>query len=300
MSLAVEKEGGPEQTGVAPTSGPLPVTQPASSLPYDGKQIASLQRPNAVESTPVGVRHHRHSLLQAFQSLVYVIVIALFIITFIAQPFRIPSESMVPTLLVGDFLLVDKEIGLEVPPRVIAPTSVIQRGDLVVFHYPVDSSLHLVKRVVGLPGDRLRLRDGHVYIDGRALSEPYAIFRPAAPDRYRDDFPRMSTADPGVDSRWWIQMRSLVSNGELTVPADSYFVLGDNRNDSEDSRYWGFVPRAAIVGKPFLIYFSLKNADSTPGALAAAEPAGAGSKHDPSLASVVDFARWDRLLRVIY
>ena len=219
---------------------------------------------------------HHHSLLHAFQSLLYILVVALFIMTFTAQPFRIPSASMEPTLLVGDFLLVNKEISTGRFPA-LAPTNLIRRGDLIVFHYPVDPALHLVKRVIGLPGDRLRLRDGRVLIDGHALSEPYAVYRPSAADSYRDDFPHLDRADPTVDSRWWVQMHTLVANGELTIPPDSYFVLGDNRNNSEDSRYWGLVPRAAIVGKPFLVYFSLK------------EPA----------VSLTNLARWDRTLRII-
>jgi signal peptidase I len=230
-----------------------------------------------------------------------IIVVALFIITFTVQPFRIPSESMEPTLLVGDFLLVNKDIGLEVPPHVMAPASTIHRGDLIVFHYPVDSSLHLVKRVIGLPGDRIHLRDGHVYVNGRALFEPYALYRPSVPDTYRDDFPRLVSADPGVDSRWWIEMHKLVAAGELTVPADRFFVLGDNRNNSEDSRYWGFVPRAAIVGKPFLIYFSLNDADSAPGQSSAVALGGDGTaqRGHPGDA-LVDFARWDRVMQLIH
>jgi signal peptidase I len=219
---------------------------------------------------------HHHSMLHAFQSLLYIVVIALFVMTFTMQPFRIPSASMEPTLLVGDFLLVNKEISTGRFPA-LAPANLIRRGDLIVFHYPVDPALHLVKRIVGLPGDRIRLRDGRVLIDGRALSEPYAFYLPSAPDSYRDDFPRLDRADPTVDSRWWVEMHSLVRNGELTIPPGSYFVLGDNRNNSEDSRYWGLVPRAAIVGKPFLVYFSLK------------EPA----------VSLTNIARWDRTLRIV-
>jgi signal peptidase I len=222
---------------------------------------------------PPEAQIHRHSLLHAFQSLLYILVVALFIMTFTAQPFRIPSASMEPTLLVGDFLLVNKEVSTGRFPAL----ATIQRGDLIVFHYPVDPAKHLVKRIVGLPGDRLRLRDGRVLIDGHALSEPYAFYLPSAADSYRDDFPRMDHADPAVDSRWWVQMHSLVANGELTIPPDSYFVLGDNRNNSDDSRYWGLVPRAAIVGKPFLVYFSLK------------EPA----------ISLFNFARWERTLRIV-
>jgi signal peptidase I len=244
-----------------------------------------------------------HGFLQSFQSLLYIVVIAVFIITFSAQPFRIPSESMEPTLLVGDFLLVDKQVpgsGTTASPgfgsEVLAPNSTIKRGDLVVFHYPVDPALHLVKRVIGLPGDRLYLRENRVYINGRALDEPYAVYTPSPADAYRDDFPHLQTADPGVDSAWWIKMRSLVARGELTVPAGNYFVLGDNRNDSEDSRYWGFVPQAAIVGKPFLVYFSLNNAGGgAQAAHASTIAANAGSGR-----SVTGFARWDRVLRILH
>jgi len=219
---------------------------------------------------------HHHSLLQAFQSLLFLLVIALFILTFVMQPFRIPSASMEPTLLVGDFLLVNKQISTRRFPA-LAPANLIHRGDLIVFHYPVNPRKYLVKRIVGLPGDRIRLRDGRVLIDGRALSEPYAVYIPSAPDSFRDDFPQVDRADPAVDSRWWVQMHTLVHNGELTIPPDSYFVLGDNRNNSDDSRYWGLVPREAIVGKPFLVYFSMK------------EPAGLLS----------NFARWERTLRIL-
>jgi len=289
MSLAVEKQ---------PVSNP---PQANSELRCDEPIGSGLPDREAHRQTAPAASHDpsRHGLLQAIQSLVYIIVIALFIITFTVQPFRIPSESMEPTLLVGDFLLVNKQVSNS-QRSILTPASVIHRGDLIVFHYPVDPSLHLVKRVIGLPGDHIRLREGHAYIDGHPLSEPYVIFRPSVADTYRDFFPRMTSPDPGVDSRWWIQMHQLVSNGEITVPPDSYFVLGDNRNDSEDSRYWGFVPRSAIVGKPFLIYFSLKTPDNLPAPLASAN-AGvvAGRQPISPAASLSDFARWDRALRVI-
>jgi len=244
---------------------------------------------------------HWHGVLESVQSMATLIVIALFIITFTFQPFRIPSESMIPTLLVGDFLLVNKEVSKDVSSgafsKLIAPTYEIHRGDLIVFHYPVDPSMHLVKRVIGLPGDHVRLHDGKAWIDGQPLNEPYAIFRRAEPDSYRDEFPQLGSIDPNVDSRWWIQLRSLVNGGEITVPADSFFVLGDNRNDSEDSRYWGFVPRAAIVGKPFMIYFSVR----TPGETRAdAQLPQLPAEPHTRLGSVIAFARWDRAMSVIH
>jgi signal peptidase I len=299
MKLAVESRGeaarlGSEQSPELRPDGPVSGEQPA---PFG----ASAPEVAAPSVGPAAATVHRHGLLQACQSLVNIMIVALFIITFTVQPFRIPSASMEPTLLVGDFLLVNKQVGQELSPRIFPPAGLIHRGDLIVFHYPVDASLHLVKRVIGLPGDRLRLRDGRVYIDGSAISEPYAVYRPAAPDSYRDDFPRLMSADPGVDSRWWIQMHSLVTQGELTVPPDSYFVLGDNRNDSEDSRYWGFVPRSAIVGKPFLVYFSLNDTGSAPGQTAAAAMPGNGTvQHSGPADSVIDFARWDRAMHIIH
>jgi signal peptidase I len=255
-----------------------------------------------------------HGMIHAVQSLLYIIIIAIFIITFIVQPFRIPSESMDPTLLVGDFLLVAKQ-NVPVTASLPLPATPIRRGDVIVFHYPVDPAIHLVKRVIGLPGDHLRLHDNRVYINGRALIEPYAVYRPGPPDNFRDNFPRLANPDPDVASAWWIQMRSLVNHGELTVPPHSFFVLGDNRNDSEDSRYWGFVPASAIVGKPLLIYFSVNSSphpdddddtrgstadsrdpDPTPraSALASLKPA----KPSP-LGEIANFARWDRTLHVV-
>ena len=182
---------------------------------------------------------------------------------------------------------------------------------MIVFHYPIDPSIHLVKRVIGMPGDHLRLRDGHVFIDGRVIDEPYAVYRPGPADNYRDNFPRLANPDPDVSSNWWIEMKSLVNHGELTVPPYSFFVLGDNRNDSEDSRYWGFVPASAIVGKPLLVYFSLnqasKDEDSEDDSAAETPPTPHVSawprkkaRGSAIFSGVLNFARWDRTLRVIH
>jgi signal peptidase I len=228
-------------------------------------------------------RQHAHpvGILPAVQSLLYVMVVALFLTTFTVQPIRIPSGSMEPTLLVGDFLLLDRQ-AVSGDDLLLMPPTGVRRGDVVVFHDPVDDpSVHLVKRVIGLPGDRIYLRDNHVFVNGRPLQEPYAIYRASLPDGYRDEFPNLSTMDARVDPAWWIRLRALVQNGELTVPAGDYFVLGDNRNESDDSRYWGFVPRDNMVGEPVMVYFSYR------------QPDGAGESGRKA------FARWDRMFRAI-
>jgi signal peptidase I len=247
--------------------------------------------------------HHKAGILPALQSLLQLIVIAIFIITFCAQPFRIPSGSMESTLLIGDFLLVNKQVVSPNPndSAGLLPSAAIHRGDIIVFHDPVDSTLHLIKRVIGLPGDHLRLHSGQVFINGHALTEPYAIYRPSPPDNFRDNFPRLQSADPEIDSHWWIRMRSLIDNGELIIPTGNYFVMGDNRNDSDDSRYWGFVPGEAIVGKPLVIYFSLQQPDSDDSA-ALTQKALAESQrlHPGKINSLVDFARWSRTFQVVH
>jgi signal peptidase I len=247
------------------------------------------------------LRHNKSGFLAAVQSLIYIVVVAVFIITFCVQPFRIPSGSMEPTLLVGDFLLVDKQSPSVGDSGRLLPSVGVRRGEVIVFHYPVDPALHLVKRVVGLPGDHIKLREGRVFINGTPITEPYAVYRPSGPDNFRDNFPRLQSADPDIDSRWWIRMRTLIDNGELIVPADNYFVLGDNRNNSEDSRYWGFVPKGAIVGQPIVIYFSLRQGggDETPALARSLAAEDSNHKHSSAMDPVTDFARWDRTLRVV-
>jgi len=274
-------------------SGPV-IVPPAAPLPpvpivESGRVAGEPPRPRPA---PQPAAQPRHGILPAVQSLVVIIVIAVFIVTFTIQPFRIPSGSMEPTLMVGDFLLVDKQVSPTPEGSLLLPAPVIHRGDVIVFHYPVNPEMHLVKRVVGLPGDHVRLRGGHVLINGRGIEEPYAVYRPSARDNFRDNFPRMESADPEINSRWWMRMRQLVDDGQLIVPSGNYFVLGDNRNDSEDSRYWGFVPQDAIVGRPLLIYFSLRHGSE--------DDRGLALPHSDELATgLAGFARWDRILRVV-
>ncbi len=215
-----------------------------------------------VPATPGPVRtEHRHEVLVLIQTTLTFLVGALFVLTFIAQPYRIPSGSMEDTLLIGDFLLVNKVVFAAPGPwkRLLAYEPV-KRDDIVVFHYPMDASMYLVKRVIGVPGDELHLHHGLLYLDGRLQREPFALYIPSYANAFRDEFPTPTYTDPGVSSRWWMQMQRNVHQGQLEIPPGQYFVLGDNRNDSLDSRYWGLVPRQNIVGEPFLVYFSVVTA----------------------------------------
>jgi signal peptidase I len=227
------------------------------------------------------------------------VVIALFVVTFLTQAFQIPSESMEKTLLIGDYLLVDK-VQFSDPGRWgrVLPYAPIARGEIIVFRYPLNPAQHFVKRVVGIPGDRVRLINKRVRVNGVFLREAYAVHLRRDYDSYRDDFPARGQFSPNVESAWWSQMRELVEGGELTVPPGQYFVLGDNRERSLDSRYWGFVPRENIIGRPLLIYWSL--ADSP------ARHSPPRSRRDGRLEnlarSVTTFLariRWDRFLRLV-
>jgi len=190
------------------------------------------------------------------QAIAGAVVIAVFVVTFFIQAFTIPSESMEQTLLVGDYLLVDKFSYGSGVWNVVLPYRKIRRQDIVVFHYPVNPAQHFVKRVVGVPGDRVRLINKRVYVNGAPLEEPYVQYITTTRDRYRDDFPRTDIPDYGVNAKWWKEMPKLVEDHQLIIPEGYYFVLGDNRDDSTDSRYWGFVPRDNIIGKPLIIYWS--------------------------------------------
>ena len=243
------------------------------------------------------VRLHLPTVPEAFASLLQTVVVALFLLTFVLQPYLIPSVSMERTLLVGDFLLVNKQVYAPAGDwsRWLLPYREVVRGDIIVFHHPRHP--YLVKRVVGMPGDRLRIEDGRVTVNGQTLDEPYVAFEPAAYDPFRDEFPADVYSDPLVDHEWWKKMRNLTHNGELTVPAGEYFVLGDNRNHSDDSRFWGFVPREAIVARPLVIYFSLRRPSTTDVQQASDDRLG----HDREVsARLTGFARWKRIFRIVH
>jgi signal peptidase I len=184
------------------------------------------------------------------------ILLLLFGTTALVQAFVIPTGSMEDTLLIGDHLLVDKLAYAPAGPvsKYVLPYQPVQRGDIIVFRYPVDIRQTFVKRVIGLPGDRLRIENKVVWLNGKPLKEPYKYHKSDIFDSYRDNFPNepnMRLSDSGLE-----MLSKHVVNREIVVPANAYFAMGDNRDSSLDSRYWGFVPRENIVGKPLIIYWS--------------------------------------------
>jgi signal peptidase I len=234
----------------------------------------------------------------SLQSLLGTVVIAVFVITFIVQAFQIPSPSMENTLLVGDYLLVNKLCyGGGSVGDYFMPYLRVHRGDIVVFHYPVNPAQHFVKRVIGVPGDRVRLVNKQVLVNGVPLKEPYAHFSRPANDLFRDSFPRLDVA-PGETPEWWLQLRRLVEDGQLIVPEGHYFVMGDNRDDSYDSRYWGFVPQANIIGRPLLIYWSVQGAE---GEMTAPSSVGDRLYHFAYVVThIFQITRWNRTLRLVH
>lgn len=192
----------------------------------------------------------------AISEWVVTIILLLFGTTTLVQAFVIPTGSMEDSLLIGDHLLVDK---LAYAPagslgRYLLPYTPVQRGDIVVFRYPADIRQTFVKRVIGVPGDRIRIVNKDVFLNGRRLEEPYKVHKTSYIDSYRDNFP--SEPNTRIDARAREMLDRHVEGGEVVVPPGRYFVLGDNRDSSLDSRYWGFVPRENIIGKPLLIYWS--------------------------------------------
>jgi signal peptidase I len=181
-----------------------------------------------------------------FESLVIAGILALFVRTFDFQAFKIPSGSMEPNLLIGDHLLVNKMVfgptgsSLE---RMVMPVRSVVRGDVLVFKYPEEPSRDFIKRVVGLPGETLELKGTQVYINGQPLSEPYALYQ-RLPDMLL----------PGDVRRAY---------GPVTIPEGHYFMMGDNRDDSQDSRYWGFLPAGHIKGRALFVYWSFGGPDGT-------------------------------------
>jgi signal peptidase I len=201
----------------------------------------------------------KETLPESISGIASVLVVGLFILTFVIQHFEIPSRSMERTLLVGDHVFVDRltplakgKLGWLLPYRGI------HRGDTAVFLTPNPSEpgLYLVKRIIGVPGDRIRLRNGVIYLNGVRQAEPYVV-RNGTYDTYRDEFPAALNQGMGqLEPGWAMRLPASVHNDELVIPPDHYFAMGDNRDNSLDSRYWGFVPKENIIGRPLVVFWS--------------------------------------------
>jgi signal peptidase I len=223
------------------------------------------------------------------------IILLLFGTTTLVQAFVIPTGSMEDTLLVGDHLLVDK---LAFAPggsitASLLPYSEVHRGDIIVFRYPIDIKQTFVKRVMGVPGDRIRLENKKVFLNGHLLNEPYVVHKLDYIDAYRDNFPadpETPLYDPAKK-----MLEDNVKNGEVIVPAGHFFAMGDNRDQSLDSRYWGFVPRENIIGKPLIIYWSY---DATTEELS--NPAVSISHLFDIATHLLTKTRWSREMRLIH
>ncbi|WP_446741911.1 signal peptidase I [Silvibacterium acidisoli] len=234
--------------------------------------------------------------LEGFASICGVLVLGLFALTFIFQNFSIPSSSMENTLLIGDHVVVDRTVfAPRTPWAPFLPYHEIHRGDIIVFFKPRETGLYLVKRVIGLPGDRIHLVNGTVYLNGKPQVEPQAV--KAKPDDefpYRDEFPVVAPPPQSeVTAEWALALPNYVHNGDLVVPPGNYFAMGDNRPVSLDGRFWGFVPRANIVGTPLFVYWSFITPDDQ------FEKTGAGDRIGFTLHTILHFfdqTRWSRTL----
>ena len=241
----------------------------------------------------------RETLPESIAGIASVFVSGLFILTFVIQQFEIPSRSMEHTLLVGDHVFVDRltPTGKEGWPTFFMPYREIRRGDIAVFPSPAQPGLYLVKRIMGVPGDRIHLRNGNLFVNGVEQNEPYTI--PISfPNPYRDNFPAVSPEGNGeVTEKWATELPSHIEGQELVIPKDYYFAMGDHREVSLDSRYWGLVPKQNILGSPLFIAWSLNQTE-------------ADFPNDPSLGDRVTsffhtgahffgLTRWDRVLRLV-
>ena len=228
----------------------------------------------------------KSTVREYFESIVIAVILALFIRTFVVQAFKIPTGSMEENLLIGDHLLVNKFVfgpTATRAERALLPVGTIRRGDVIVFKYPEEPERDFIKRVIGLPGETVELKEKKVYVNGKGLDEPYVHF--LQPPGQNSEFHEVTSFD--VRERY----------GPVTVPPEHFFVMGDNRDNSQDSRYWGFLPREYVKGKALVIYWSYE-ADRED---YAEDGAGATLKGLVSVfAHFFTRTRWDRMFHQIH
>ena len=232
-----------------PASQPDPVTVAPEALSAESRSVQP-------ETVPGEERYQPER--GALAEWTVTILLLLFGTMMLVQAYVIPTGSMEDTLLVGDHLLVDKLA--YAPPgkmsRYLLPYQPIKRGDIIVFRYPLDLNSTFVKRAIGLPGDRIKIVNRLLYINGKAMNEPYVVHKYSHIDYYKDYFPSDANIGLRQEAQEMLERHVDKSTGELVVPDNSYFAMGDNRDSSDDSRFWGFVPRQNIIGKPLVIYWS--------------------------------------------
>ena len=232
------------------TPGRLPMLRVAIHLAADWLRTTVRERAAAVWSA--GRKQTPRTFVTEWA---VTIAIYLFATTTLVQAYVVPTGSMEGAVRIGDHMLVDRVTFADAAAgRHILPYREPERGDIVVFLYPEDIRQTYVKRVIGLPGDRIRLDQKQVIRNGCRLIEPYTQHIATYPDPYRDNFPLRPEANTTPRGRDMFEHHVLA--GEVIVPPDMLFVLGDNRENSEDSRYWGFVPRGYVIGKPLFVYWS--------------------------------------------
>lgn len=252
------------------------------------------------KAAPEKPQKKKETPMEFISSMAVVLVTGLFIITFNLQAFEIPSSSMERTLLIGDHVFVDR---VTFAPKTSGMPLVryreIHHGDIVVFLSPETPGLYVVKRIIGVPGDRIHLRDGIVYVNGVAQTEPYVIHVQDNRDPYRDNFPEVPASQSGirVSPDWPLLVGTLKKGDDLVIPPDSFFGMGDNRDVSYDSRYWGFIPRENVIGRPLFIYWSFETPPDQYQRTALSERA------DFIKTIVIHFfdrTRWSRMLRLVH
>jgi signal peptidase I len=260
------------------------------------------EQPTAAPTPTHHSRRDTTTISEYLESLLVTVILALFGTSFVVQAFKIPSQSMEKTLLVGDHLLVNKFVfgGTGSWYEKFLPYRKLKRGDIIVFKFPYADHQHFVKRVIGLPGDHLKLVDQQVYINGKPLNEPYVVHDSDADyDPFNYAFPPVGNQlySSHAEPDWAHDLRKYVRGDELVVPPDRYFAMGDNRDHSLDSRYWGFVDRSAIMGRPFLIYWSVNATSADYGLTTFAQRL--RSVFD-TLAHLPARTRWSRMLHTVH
>jgi signal peptidase I len=253
-----------------------------------------------IEKNDQKPEREKETLPESIAGIAAVFVSGLFILTFVIQQFEIPSRSMENTLLVGDHVFVDRltPTGKEGFFTFFMPYREIHRGNIAVFPSPAQPGMYLVKRIVGVPGDHIHLRNGKLFLNGVEQNEPSAL-PITVPNSYRDNFPAVSAEGQfEVTQQWADELPRNIQGQDLVVPKDYYFAMGDHREVSLDSRYWGFVPKKNILGSPLFIAWSLDQTEADfPTDATVAERV---TSFFRTASHFFSLTRWNRVLRLVH